>query len=235
MRVRKYIGFGAGLLFFAAGLSGCGEGQRSDSIVTEEQVTEDTNAANDESDDAAAQDEVLQFEYPGGSYRVESWKMYNNLAEANISAESLSDYGVAWYDADNNYKFMLVTMCRTSTADFNGDFPEKGYVNIFIPITQESIDAAYLPEAAEDTISHLQIEHGYEPVYLDEGQIGQSNYFEIAFPTEGNSITYTLGWFLTDEEYQAGINGELYLWYAMDEAQSTDELQMLSLPLASLS
>ena len=55
----------------------------------------------------------------------------DNLAEANISIDSLSDYGVMLSETGKDFKFMLVTINRTSTADYEGDFPDQAYVNIF--------------------------------------------------------------------------------------------------------
>ena len=93
----------------------------------------------------------------------------------------------------------------------------------------KNLSAAYLPEAEPDMVSRIDMEHGYEPVYLDIGEIGASNYFEISIPPEGESVTYSLGFFLSEEEYLAGKNGELCLWYSMDEAQSVEDLQVLFL------
>mgnify|MGYP004575595383 CR=1 FL=1 len=99
----------------------------------------------------------------------------------------------------------------------------------------------YMYNAVHESISYrsmirerLENINSNEAVYLDIGQIGANNYFEILTPPEGESVTYTLGFFLSEEEYQAGKNGELYLWYSMDEAQSVEELQLLFLSPESL-
>ena len=56
------------------------------------------------------------------------------------------------------------------------------------------------------------------------------------FPSKSScsNFTYSLGFFLSEEEYQAGKNGELYLWYSMDEAQSVEDLQLIFLSRESL-
>ena len=160
---------------------------------------------------------------------MESWKLYDNLDQAGLSADSLSDYGVMLTETGKDFKFLLVTVTRTSTADYEGNFPEQVNVNLFFPVTLANLRAAYLPEAEPDAVSRMEMEHGYEPVYLGIGKSGANNYFEISAPPEGESVTYSLGFYVSEEEYQAGENGELYLWYSMDEARSADELQLLFL------
>lgn len=216
-------------------LSACEEGKPLNLAETE-QKTEDADISTEKysSNDKLFQHDSLQVQYQGGTYHVDSWKLYDNMAEANIPISNLSDYGMMLNEAGNDFKFMLVTISRTSTADSGGEFPKKSNVNIFFPVTSKNLDAAYLPETEPDMVGRVYMEHGYEPVYLDIGEIGASNYFEISTPSEGETITYSLGFFLSEEEYQAGGNGELYLWYSMDEAQSVEDLQLLFLSPKSL-
>lgn len=216
-------------------LSACEEG-KSLNLAETEQKTEDADISTEKysSNDELFQRDSLQVQYQGGTYHVDSWKLYDNMAEANIPIDNLSDYGIMLNEAGNDFKFMLVTISRTSTADSEGEFPKKSNVNIFFPVTSKNLDAAYLPETEPDMVGRIYMEHGYEPVYLDIGEIGASNYFEISTPSEGETITYSLGFFLSEEEYQAGENGELYLWYSMDEAQSVEDLQLLFLSPESL-
>lgn len=210
-------------------LSACKEGKPLSLTEAEEKIgVTDANTRYSASDELFQQDS-LQLQYQGGTYHVDSWKLYDNLTAANLSVDDLSDYGVMLNETDNNFKFMLVTINRDSTADYEGDFPNQTNVNIFFPVTSENLNAAYLSEAEPDTVSHIYMEHGYEPVYLDIGKVGANNYFEISLPPEGECITYSLGFFLNEDEYQAGENGELYLWYSMDEAQTVKDLQLLSL------
>lgn len=215
-------------------LSACEEGKPLNYTETEKNTNTDMRTESHSNTDELFQKDSLQVEYEGGTYHVDSWKLYDDLTEANISIDSLSDYGVMLSETGKDFKFMLATISRTSTADYEGNFPEQSNVNIFFPVTSQDLNAAYLPEAEPEMVSRMSMEHGYEPVYLDIGQIGANNYFEISTPSEGESITYSLGFFLSEEEYQAGENGELYLWYNMDEAQSVEDLQLLFLSPESL-
>lgn len=230
MIVKSRIRFLVVMLSAGAFLCACEEGKPLN-LSEKEKKTEDADLSTDKysSDDELFQRDSLQVQYQGGTYHVDSWKLYDNLAEANISIDSLSDYGVMLSETGKDFKFMLVKISRTSTADYEGDFPDQAYVNIFCPVTLKNLSAAYLPEAEPDMVSRIDMEHGYEPVYLDIGEIGASNYFEISIPPEGESVTYSLGFFLSEEEYLAGKNGELCLWYSMDEAQSVEDLQVLFL------
>lgn len=236
MIVKRRVCFFVVMISAIVFLSACEEGKPLN-LSEKEKKTEDADMSKDKysSDDELFQQDSLQVQYQGGTYHVDSWKLYDNLAEANISIDSLSDYGVMLSETGKDFKFMLVTISRTSTADYEGDFPDQVYVNIFYPVTLKNMSAAYLPVAEPDMVSHIYMEHGYEPVYLDIGETGASNYFEISTPSEGESVTYSLGFFLSEEEYQAGENGELYLWYSMDEAQSVEDLQLLFLSPKSLS
>lgn len=224
--MKRKVWFWSVMLSAAVFLSACEEGRPLNVTETEQNAEDVGKYSNDEE---PLQEDSLQIQYQG-IYHVDSWKLYNNLEEANIPVDSLSDYGAMLSETGDDFKFMLVTISRTSTADYEGDFSDQANVNIFFPVTLKNLSAAYLPETEPDMVSHMDMEHGYEPVYLDIGKIGASNYFEISIPPEGESVTYTLGFFLNEEEYQAGKNGELCLWYSMDEAQSVEDLQLLSLP-----
>lgn len=216
-------------------LSACEEGKPLNFTETKKNIEDtDMNTVSHSNTNELSQQDSLQVKSEGGIYYLDSWKLYDNMAEANISIDSLSDYGVMLSETDKDFKFMIVTISRTSIADYEGNFPERVIANIFFPVTSKDLNTAYLPETEPGMISHMNIEHGYEAVYLDIGQIGANNYFEILTPPEGESVTYTLGFFLSEEEYQAGKNGELYLWYSMDEAQSVEELQLLFLSPESL-
>ena len=216
-------------------LNACEEGKPLNFTETKKNIEEtDINTVSHHNANELFQQDSLQTKSEGGIYYLDSWKLYDNMTEANISTDSLSDYGVMLSETGKDFKFMIVTISRTSTADYEGNFPERVSTNIFFPVTSKNLNTAYLPETEPGMISHMNIEHGYEAVYLDIGQTGANNYFEISTPPEGESITYTLGFFLSEEEYQAGKNGELYLWYSMDEAQSVEELQLLFLSPESL-
>ena len=233
--MKKRVCFCAVMLSAVVFLSACEEGKPLNLTETEQKIeAADMSTEKNSTDDELFQRDSLQVQHQGGTYHVDSWELYDNLAEAKISVDSLSDYGVMLSETGNDFKFMLVTISRTSTADYEGDFPDQANVNIFFPVTLKNLEAAYLPEAEPDTVSRICMEHGYEPVYLDIGKIGASNYFEISTPSEGESVTYSLGFFLSEEEYQAGKNGELYLWYSMDEAQSVEDLQLIFLSRESL-
>lgn len=234
--MKKRVWFLGVTLFSAVFLSACEEGKPMNFTETEKNIEEETDmsAESHSNTDELLQQDSLQVGYEGGTYQVDSWKLYDNLTEANISIDSLSDYGVMLSETGKDFKFMLTTINRTSTPDCEGNFPEQVNVNIFFPVTLQNLNGAYLPEAEPAMVSRMSMEHGYEPVYLDIGEIGANNYFEILTPSEGEYITYSLGFFLSEEEYQAGKNGELYLWYSMDEAQSVEDLQLLFLSPESL-
>lgn len=233
--MKKRVFFWGVTLFSAAFLSACEEGKPMNFTETEKNIEEtDMSAESYSNTDELLQQDSLQVGYEGGTYQVDSWKLYDNLTEANISIDSLSDYGVMLSETGKDFKFMVTTISRTSTPDCEGNFPEQVNVNIFFPVTLQNLNGAYLPEAEPEMVSRMSMEHGYEPVYLDIGEIGANNYFEILTPSEGEYITYSLGFFLSEEEYQAGKKGELYLWYSMDEAQSVEDLQLLFLSPESL-
>lgn len=251
MREKKRACFLGTLLLAALLLGGCDEGKPLNSAERSIQETENTGSDIQEPDvpeteqptaasaehadpvdaDQSIPDCSLEIRYAGGNYQIDRWELYENLSEASIPAENLTDFGISLYEADNHYKVLLVTMTRTSTPDLFGDVAEQGYVNSFVTVTQERLDGVVLPESEEDTVRRMQIEHGYDPIYMEHGQIGKKEYFRMDFPPEGESVTYTLGWFLNEEEYEAAKAGALSLWYTMDEAQSVEELQLLPLPL----
>lgn len=228
MKNRVYFGLAA--LSAVVFLSACEEGKSLNSAEIQQKTEAgDMSADKYSGDEEGVQKDYLQLPYEGGTYHVDSWKLYDNLEEAGISSDSLSDYGVMLSETDKDFKFMLAEISRINTPDNEGNIPEQVNVNIFFPVMSKSLNAAFLPKTEEGAVNNIDVEHGHEPVYLDIGKIGASNYFEISTPPEEESITYSLGFFLSEEEYQAGKNGELYLWYSMDEAQTAEDLQLLFL------
>ncbi len=223
--------------------AGCGEGKPIDNdppAISEgysEKGTAGQSAdlTNDTGGDAGFwhAEDTLQLRHGGGTYRVEKWELYKGLQATGISEEHLSGTGVTAEEAQGA-DILLVTMTLTGASDVEGETEETTYVNNFLPVTQTAIHDAYLPEAEPDEENRLVIEYGQAPFYLDQGKPGEQNYFEIATPAEGESVTYTVGYILSQEEYTAAGDGELYLLYGLDAPQKAEDLQLLCLSSDSL-
>lgn len=173
---------------------------------------------------------ILELRFHGGIYQVENWTLYKSLADAGIAEGEWAETGID-LECDTIADILMVTMTMTNTPDIFGEIEEEIYLNNFLPVTKSAIDSAYLPEPEPETVNRIHLEYGKEAMYLNIGQFGTNSYFAVDTPVQGDSMNYKIGFVLTEDECIAAKEGELYLWYSMDEAQSVEELQLLYLSL----
>lgn len=163
----------------------------------------------------------------GGIYRVVSWSLAETLEESGTSAEGMTESERELLSGDSFGGILLVTMEMMNTPDYSGNVAEEFYANGFKPVTRVAIENAYLPEAEPDTEPRLCVEEGNYPYYLDITDGDEKGYFRLDAPAEGETITYTIGYVLSETEYAAAKSGELYLWWTNDMSKTGEDMQML--------
>lgn len=218
-------------LFLITTLMGCDEGAALNSEVVEnsEILNEKKDIEENSKESLKEGTQVLQLD-SGGAFFVKEWSLYDTISDSGISMEELSPGRL---DSETPVNILLVTIEMSNTADYYGNVNKSKNVNDFFPVTPNDIDASYLPDPEPDVENQLWIEHGREAIYLDKGNFGASNYFELSFSEEGECITYVLGYSLSEEEYRVAKEGKLCLVNLLDNVQRKEELKLLRLTLDS--
>ncbi len=202
-------------------LSGCSEGtavtSSVSSIPSEAPASPGSVSANQPSSSSRLEDKLVS----GGVYQVENWSLSDSPQAVGISLEEM-DPIVEENDYKNMDHLLLVTMQYTAAPNIDGELLSTFLANNFSPMTESNLSAMEeLMKKKKDDDQYPPL-YGSDAVYLDKGngKRGDQNYFEINSPENGKSVTYTLAYHLTDDEYQAAQNGQLYLYAMID---STDD------------
>lgn len=159
------------------------------------------------------------------TYTVDSWAVYESWADAGISEDALSSN----YPVDSS-GILLVTLtqhCDSRSEMSQGQ--EYMTVGAFQPLAQAQVDAA---QQVADLQKYLYIDTDIASpaCYFDQAQTGQREYFYCPVLNEGEAVTYTLGFVLSETTRAAAEEGTLLLWYTTNGVPATaDELLLLAL------
>lgn len=175
--------------------------------------------------DAGVDDSLTVEGYVGVcEYRVDSWSLYDNWADAGISEEQLS--ASSYPVGDSGILLVTITQYCENRNEISLGREYMGVAN-FQPVAQSQIDGA---KNSDDLQKYLYIETdiGRAPSYLDQPGPSEREYFYYFAPNAGESVTYTLGFVLSDTTRVAAENGTLLLWYtANGMPASADEMLLL--------
>jgi hypothetical protein len=160
----------------------------------------------------------------GGIYQIESWSLADSPQAAGISLEEM-DPMVEEDDYKNMNHLLLVTMNYTSTPDSYGKLEPTVMLNNLSTLTQANrLELEKMAETNTSDSSRYDL-FGSDAIYLDKGNGGRGdqNLFEMNTPEEGKSVTYTLAYSLSEDDYQAAQNGQLYLYPPEGDVEGSKE------------
>lgn len=152
-------------------------------------------------------------------YTVEDWSIYESWEDAGISADRLAS------DFPGDKGVLLVTITKTCISRTDDTLTLKEMaLNEFDLVSRTQIDRAQSEGSGEVGVwlSQMGI-----LCYLDEPGEG-NQYFFCPMLQAGQSMTYTLGYTLSDASRAAAEDGTLLLWYTTNGwPSSVDEMLLL--------